>query len=201
MNCRHKKIGTLFIRLLTAAAILFNVIVPSIGNCNCGDCSCCQHSDYSAKLVSPDDKTDDCSSEKSCDKSGIKSSCCNLSSPYSQANVIFVTKNKCCLESDCSIEIADDICPENLCDEQQQHDSESCPCCFKTPPKISRYFLKPSISSQMILKEWKVDLYTSFSMSIYIIKTAAISNPIQSFETPTSRLPLRLHLLFLVLLN
>ncbi|MDR1485669.1 MAG: hypothetical protein LBT09_12720 [Planctomycetaceae bacterium] len=195
MNQRHKKIRSLILRLLTAAAILFNVLVPSIGTCTCVDCSCCNHSELPDDSVSPDNKTDNCSGKNSSTKSG----CCS-SNP---ANEIIVTKNSCCSEPDCCSANDDNV--DGICSEkshtEDDDDSEPCPCSLKKPQEDSRYFLKTSISFQKVLKEWQVELYASFLLPIQTVGRVAVLSQINSFETPTSRLPLRLHLLLLVLLN
>ncbi|MDR2169915.1 MAG: hypothetical protein LBP59_07230 [Planctomycetaceae bacterium] len=134
-----------------------------------------------------------------------KINCCSsCSADECLADEIIVTKKGCHLNSAChschSLDAADNFCYEKS-NERKRHEPESCPCCLRSISSISRYFVKPSFSLQKVLNEWKVDLYVLPSALLQTIDNSVIISCNNFFETPVSRLPLRLHLLLLVLLN
>jgi hypothetical protein len=127
---------------------------------------------------------------------------------------IIVTEKSCCLKSEDNSNTVESCCKDKSND-NESNDSESsdiessdnkkreskCPCSLNDGYDVSRYFLKHIISSQQVLKEWKVDLYSlSFQFNQTTCGFVKVYQ-IKSFDTPNSRLPLRLHLLLLVLLN
>jgi hypothetical protein len=85
--------------------------------------------------------------------------------------------------------------------EYKQHKSEPCPCRLRMIAGDSHYFLRMSVYFHEIFDGWQTDLSVLFSQPIQTVKDCVIVVQRESFETPISRLPLRLHLLLLVLLN
>ncbi|MDR2761050.1 MAG: hypothetical protein LBB88_00430 [Planctomycetaceae bacterium] len=221
MNRQRSKISNIFFRLLMAAAILLNVVAPSMGTCNCVDCPCCRNSDLSEISTASDDmfanKTDskidnevdnktnnNLTNNNSADnKVTDNQSCCSLCVSDLSKEII-VTEKSCCLKPENNSNTIENCCQGGSSDNGDRNNkrkSDSCPCSLKAVSDISRYFLKTTISFQKVLDGWKVDLYSSSFQLIYPIRVTGIEYGSKSFDTPISRLPLRLHLFLLVLLN
>ncbi|MDR1962808.1 MAG: hypothetical protein LBQ50_03415 [Planctomycetaceae bacterium] len=194
MNRIHQTKQNLILRWVTSAAVLFYVLLPPVGACQCADCSCCHHSGSQEVL------TASFSNEKTC----CSSACSITENTENVADIVNAVSEKCnclkSLESSKNSETSGGCC-SNKPEKNKENNSESCPCYLKTVPETSSSILQTSVSLQQISEQLKADLLSSF-VSVTLPTTniePGFYN--QSFESPVSRLPVRLHLLLLVLLN
>jgi hypothetical protein len=115
----------------------------------------------------------------------------------------------CCEHSDSPdiAAVAEQPEPSSCCSKQipvpakqEKTDSESCPCLLAEVPDTAAFITSQPISLPDIFSDGlKIDLYAP--MTIVPVAAERFVSSYHSFETPTSRLPVRLYLLLLVLLN
>jgi hypothetical protein len=191
MNSRLQQlVQNKIFRWLMSVMILFYVLVPQVGACYCSGCRFKEHHDSSPATMNVIVEESKESTEST--------SCCSQKksqTPVSIANVstTTVTPRSCCSR----------IPVENISSDLADLVKESpvCPCSVKQTPDQPNFILPPTILLRQSLDELLPDdsLLCSFFVSVIpVVKTVSFY---QCYETPVSRLPVRLHLLLLVLLN
>jgi hypothetical protein len=196
--CR-KKIKDLLIRWITISAVLFYVLVPEIGVCNC---SCCNHfldnnRDSLASCCSQkkshtttDAENTENSESKLHNESAIGSSCC--------ANFNLDDKKNCNGEA----EVGDCLRERGCCNTNADDDADKDQCPCQSNFSFSSWI--PSICSYRVPDKILVELKFSFSapaVSLYTNFFGDIAFVNGLFEAPVLIHHVRLHLLFLVLLQ
>jgi hypothetical protein len=165
MKRTHGITQTRILRWITAAAVLFYVLVPQVGVCRCSDCDCCHDSRPSEIAEVPS-----------------AHSCC--------------VSNKVTAE----VTVSDDCCSKKTDDNK----SDSCPCRIKNSDAPTALW-QPKVFLHQISEQFSEDLKKlSYPASTFSFPSKAFAEFVswhKTFESPTSRLPVRLHLLLLVLLN
>jgi hypothetical protein len=177
----HQFVQNRIFRWLLSTVFLCYALVPQFGVCRCSDCHC--HEDCSSHQITltaeePTDSVCCCPKESKTVVTSEAStiapqSCC---SPMSVNTVPFDAPNA-------------------------QHESPVCPCSLKSVSDQSNFISPSSILLRQSLDESLVDGYLPYSFLVSAIPVVKIVTFYLLYEPPVSRLPVRLHLLLLVLLN
>jgi hypothetical protein len=176
-----------FLRWLMSTVILFYVLIPQVGACHCSDCRCKEQVDSSPATINATIEESQKSTESTC--CSQKSS--KTSSPI--ADVSTTTSNSCCSR------MAVDRVSYDFNDFTQE--SPVCPCSLKQVPDQPNFILPSTVLLRQSLDELLFDGFFLYLFSVSAIPAVKIISCYQSYESPVSRLPVRLHLLLLVLLN
>ncbi|MDR2754604.1 MAG: hypothetical protein LBC20_02760 [Planctomycetaceae bacterium] len=165
-------------RWLLSTVILCYALVPKIGVCHCLDCRCNKDYNLHQITVTAEESTD--------------SACCcgSQESDISTGSDVSTVTQSCCSRM---------LTKTVLSDVQQE--SPVCPCSLKSVPKQSTFISSSSISFRQNSDELLIDGYSPYSFSVMSIPVIKIVTFYRVYESLVSLLPVRLHLLLLVLLN
>ncbi|MDR2115357.1 MAG: hypothetical protein LBP87_03140 [Planctomycetaceae bacterium] len=178
-------------RWLLSTAIFCYVIVPKIGACYCLDCRCNQDNGLQQTTVTETIVAETtATAEDSTDSVCCSSNCCSEEPEISTAETVTVVSHSCCSQ------MLTDAVPADI-----QDKSPVCPCSLKSVSKQLTFISPSSISFRQNSDELLTDGYSPYSFSQLSIPVIKIVVFYLFYESPVSRLPVRLHLLLLVLLN
>jgi hypothetical protein len=193
-----------FLRWLMSTVILFYVLVPQVGACHCSGCRCKENS-----TAKPITKTITATIEES-----TELTCCSQNQKKSETlvSIADVSTNTLLIKIIKIIKITEITKSKSCCARMpvnrvshgpNDHNQESpvCPCSLKQDPDQPNFILPSSILLRQNLDELLIDGSFLYSFSVSTIPVVKIVSFYLLYESPISRLPVRLHLLLLVLLN
>jgi hypothetical protein len=170
-----------------STVILFYVLVPQVGACHCSGCRCKErsHSNNSNPVTIT-----------ATVKESTESTCCsqkNAKTSVSIADTSTTTPKSCCSR----------MPVENISDDLNDINQESpvCPCSLKQVPDQPNFILPSTMLLRQSSDELLLDDSLPSSFSVSAIPVVTIVSFYEPYESLVSRLPVRLHLLLLVLLN
>lgn len=112
----------------------------------------------------------------------------------------------CCNHSDSTV-VTEQSASTSCCSagvpvrsETNGNDSESCPCLLTQTPDTPIFVTSPQVSLPNVFTDG-LKLDAPISASLLPVTVERLVSFYHPFENPTSRLPVRIHLLLLVLLN
>ncbi|MDR0611133.1 MAG: hypothetical protein LBG58_13570 [Planctomycetaceae bacterium] len=193
-----------FLRWLMSTVILFYVLVPQVGACHCSDCRCKEHSNSNSNpaTITVTAAVED-SPPSTCCSQNQKKSHTSVSIADVSTNTLLTKKIKKIKTQSCCARMPVDRVSHDLNDLNQELNQESpvCPCSLKQAYDQPNFILPSSILLRKSLDELLIDGSFLYSFSVSTIPVVKIVSFYQPYESPVSRLPVRLHLLLLVLLN
>ncbi|MDR2441076.1 MAG: hypothetical protein LBE12_17080 [Planctomycetaceae bacterium] len=168
-------------RWLLSMVFLCYALVPQFGVCRCSDCHCHDNCNSHQIIVTEEEPTD----SVCCCPKELKAAASTVSPEIST-----VVPRGCCSQMSADA-VSSDV----------QYGSPVCPCSLKSTTEQSNFISPSSISLQKSFDELLMNGYLSYSFPVSVIPVIKIVTFYLLYEPPVSRLPVRLHLLLLVLLN
>jgi hypothetical protein len=173
----YKMTQHIILRWVTSVAVLFYVLIPSIGTCNC---SCCNHTKQAANTEIPQVLE----TSESLETTETKNCCCSKKEPINESTAVPPIKKL----------------PLKDCCQSKEKTRESGTCSCLKAVDVSPFVLEVTVSASPLSEELK-----SFSSNLFVSPVQSVDSLLVLHCKPPDNsmfcLSVRLHLLLNVMLN